>query len=136
MELVPDESIGRFYTPTDLKERADVGAKQANETAEGYFVSTEWLTIPSDHTEFVVRCKRATGFAELSIKVEVSYAKNGGIAMRSLSLYGSNGEPSRDETLEPLQLKTDGNPTAFIDDRKLREAELIDELIRPVIEAS
>lgn len=75
MELVRDESLGSFYSATDLKALADDGAKLANETADGYSISTEWLTLPNDHTEFVVRCRRQNGFAELLIKVDAVYAK-------------------------------------------------------------
>lgn len=140
MELVRDESLGSFYSATDLKALADDGAKLANETADGYSISTEWLTLPKDHTEFVVRCRRQNGFAELLIKVDAVYAKRGGIATRTLRLYGSTEEPLLDETLEPLELETDGNPTAFVirdnERHKLSQSELIRELVLPVIEAA
>lgn len=135
MTLVPDESLGKFYTATDLKALADQGIKRANERAQGYSMSTEWSTLPNDHTEFVVKCVREKGFAELLIKVEVSYAKAGGKAVRSLSVYDAAEKLLRDEVLDQLQLKTDGNPAAFISDRMLTEAELVDELIVPAIDA-
>jgi hypothetical protein len=82
------------------------------------------------------------GSADLVVEVSELDEANQNIAMRGrkvkreLSVYDSSDELVRKEELETIRLKTDGkNPTAFMNERKLNEAELGSELVRPVIEA-
>lgn len=128
-----DDSVGRFYTATDLRMLADQGAKQANNAAEGYSVFVGALEYG---IRFYVSSKCVGGIAHLLIEVDVSHVGGGGKATRNLSTYDSSDELLREEVLESIQLRTDGNPTAFVTGHTLSESELIRELVRPVIEAA
>lgn len=130
MELIPDESLGRYYTASELKALADEGAE-----AEGGPLVVESLT----QTEFVVRFKTANRTIEMTVAVHLDYER-GGNATRSLLVWrpeGQGGAVEREEELPSLDLKTDGkNPTVYIDDSKLTRADLINALINPVAEAA
>ncbi len=133
IQLIPVSNV--FYTAPELKALADEGAQ-----AQGCPLVVEWLTLPNDHKEFVVRCKTANCTIEMTVTVHLDYAKGIGEAARRLVVWrpeGQAGVAESDQDLPSLELKTDGkNPTAYIDGSKLTRADLINALINPVVEAA